>query len=896
MQPQPILDIMRYESAIWSIADDYIAVGIKRSKFPEYMMPFFALVMLESRMRKVIKEIEQEEGITFATDPEGFKEAFIEKECGYNVYIVEHGKTLTDICNNDKSFHQDFRNYREGFDEELKTLLGINRGTQEEKFLNMDGIVAELQSKGILMSTVTKWAAIDLEPFDNSEITTLEEHIKRKWADISAETAGEQYTPSDIISLIAELVASKMDKPKNKYIHLYDPTCGGGNLLFGVADRLSKVAGYSNIATYGCDMNDALYALAAIESRFRGDSAISHGNTLTDLPFRHKTFDVIVANPPYGISWKGYENNVRHDQSGQFIALPSVSDGQLLFMQHILWQLDEKGIAFEVNNGSSLFSGDAGSGESNIRKYLFDKDWVEAIIQMPSDEFFNTSIYTYLWVFNKHKSPERRNKIMLINASNGWQLLKKSKGSKRREMNETHRQAVVDALLNFTDCEIGKVFPKWYFYYNKQGLTLVEPDAQGRSVYDTVCKDGKAFEIPCTSFVYNDWRGVMDNKLSKEQQQQRMEELKKNYSRTDVMFACEGGVTYSFDEELQTIVREQDGEKELLGCGKFIFKAKTSRKNDPLPLRVLIEPKTTSDYEIIPYSPNEDENEQNIQSFLDQYVSKKYVRSKESILGVEINFNKEFFISEQLPSVDKLLEDIVELDSQLSSVVHFPKSTKINVTLKDTGINWVGKVPERWEIKRIKDIASSVFMGTSPSYEYEVVNENYVFGQKNNQLYKIDFSGLKFATDEFFNSRSKYEFLTYGDVLINTLGGGSVGRVGFYDYIGESRIISDGHVMVLRSNTYDTKYLYYFLLSKRRELENLAIGSTNQSFFNISDIVVLYIPSPLLVEQKSIASYLDKKCAEIDSVIENYTQQIEKYKTLKRALINEVVTGQRTIE
>ena len=136
MQPQPILDIMRYESAIWSIADDYIAVGIKRSKFPEYMMPFFALVMLESRMRKVIKEIEQEEGITFATDPEGFKEAFIEKECGYNVYIVEHGKTLTDICNNDKSFHQDFRNYREGFDDELKTLLGINRGTQEEKFLS----------------------------------------------------------------------------------------------------------------------------------------------------------------------------------------------------------------------------------------------------------------------------------------------------------------------------------------------------------------------------------------------------------------------------------------------------------------------------------------------------------------------------------------------------------------------------------------------------------------------------------------------------------------------------------------------------------------------------------------------------------------------------------------
>lgn len=664
---QPILDIMRYESAIWSIADDYIAVGIKRSKFPEYMMPFFALVMLESRMRKVIKEIEQEEGITFATDPEGFKEAFIEKECGYNVYIVEHGKILTDICNNDKSFHQDFRNYREGFDDELKTLLGINRGTQEEKFLNMDGIVAELQSKGILMTTVSKWAAIDLEPYDNSEITTLEEHIKRKWADISAETAGEQYTPSDIISLIAELVASKMDKPKNKYLHLYDPTCGGGNLLFGVADRLHKVAGYSHIATYGCDMNDALYALAAIESRFRGESHIRNGNTLTKLPFREKAFDVIVANPPYGIPWKGYEKEIRNDQTGQFVALPSVSDGQLLFMQHILWQLDEKGIAIEVNNGSSLFSGDAGSGESNIRKYLFDKDWVEAIIQMPSDEFFNTGIYTYLWVFNKYKTPERRNKVMLINASNGWELLKKSKGSKRRQMNDNHRKAVVDALLNFTDCEIGKVFPKWYFYYNKQALTLIEPDTQGRSVCDTICTDGKAVELPCTSFVFKDLRGVIDNNLSKEDAQLRMEELKKNYTSKDVQFFCENGAVYSFDEDLQSIVREQNGEKELLGCGKFVFKTKTSKKVDLMPLRVFIEPKTTSDYEIIPYSPNEDENEQNIQSFLEQYVSKQYIR-KDSTVGVELNFNKEFYLPEPIPSVDELLKEIEDIDNQLKTI------------------------------------------------------------------------------------------------------------------------------------------------------------------------------------------------------------------------------------
>ena len=146
---------------------------------------------------------------------------------------------------------------------------------------------------------------------------------------------------------------------------MYDPTCGGANLLFGVADRLQTQAGYKNIHTWGSEYNDALYALAAIESRFRSHSQISYGNTLTTAPFAGRSFDVIVANPPYGTKWSGYERDIKNDQKGQFPGgLPAVSDGQLLFMQHILWQPDEKGIAVEVHNGSTLFSGDAGSGEN----------------------------------------------------------------------------------------------------------------------------------------------------------------------------------------------------------------------------------------------------------------------------------------------------------------------------------------------------------------------------------------------------------------------------------------------------------------------------------------------------------------------------------------------------
>ena len=150
---------MQYESDIWAIADYFISAGIKQSDFPKFMMPFFALVMLESRMRKVIHKIEEEDGLT-REDPE-FAEAFRDEDCGYNAFIVEQGKMLADICKSDKTFEQDFKEYLQGFDDSIKMLLGINRGTSENKFLNIEGIVGELRGKKILLSVVKEWAKID---------------------------------------------------------------------------------------------------------------------------------------------------------------------------------------------------------------------------------------------------------------------------------------------------------------------------------------------------------------------------------------------------------------------------------------------------------------------------------------------------------------------------------------------------------------------------------------------------------------------------------------------------------------------------------------------------------------------------------------------------------------
>jgi len=176
---------------------------------------------------------------------------------GYNKFIFEKNQTLKDICQNDKSFNIDFEAYLRGFDGETRDLLGVD-ATEGEKFLDIKGVIAKLNAKKVLLGYTQEWSSIDLKPFNNSEITTLEEHIKRRWADISAETAGEQYTPDDVIGLIAEIIASNIED-SDRHLKIYDCTCGGGNLLFGVEDRINaKVQRLTQ--TFGQDWNDALYS------------------------------------------------------------------------------------------------------------------------------------------------------------------------------------------------------------------------------------------------------------------------------------------------------------------------------------------------------------------------------------------------------------------------------------------------------------------------------------------------------------------------------------------------------------------------------------------------------------------------------------------------------------
>ncbi len=654
------------------------------------MMPFFALVMIESRLVRMFDELKDGIGeVAFAgIEKEDLYELIRDKGQGYNIFVFEKGQTLTDICKNDKSFEIDFQAYLMGFDGETKDLLGVD-AVEGEKFLDIKGVIAKLKAKKVLLGYTKLWAEIDLKPFNNSEITTLEEHIKRKWADISAETAGEQYTPDDVIALISEIIASKIEE-SDKLLKIYDCTCGGGNMLFGVEDRINEKSKRLT-QTFGQDWNDALYALAKIESRFRPDSKIEHGNTLVDDKFYNDEFDVVVANPPYGVSWKGYAQDIENDKTGRFKFHPSVSDGQLLFMQHLISKLDSNGMGVVVHNGSTLFSGDAGSAESNIRKWMLDTDIVEAVIQLPTDEFFNTGIYTYLWVLNKKKQPEGKDKVMLINASEKFKPLKKSKGSKRKEVDEASRLEIVATLEAFVDNDYARVFEKEFFYFNKQAIMLTNVDEAGNSFESQLPlkEDKKTGELKretslelvpvklecggilLTNFsiTTSDIAGYVSLEAYHEQS------LKPLISSLDYkeqpLRITTAEAVYYFDNDQETLIKEVGGKKDALGCGKIVVSAAvkkaTKAKPDRIEISIELTPDYQKDYEIIPFHRDAGSNQAAIADFMERYISKPFVYL-DNVVGVELNFNKIFYKPEQLSEVTDILDEIIAIDAQIKSM------------------------------------------------------------------------------------------------------------------------------------------------------------------------------------------------------------------------------------
>lgn len=668
---------------IWETADTLRGAGIKASDWPAYMMPFFALMMLESRLRRFrqsrIDEFNKETASPFkfedAAHLEWLEYSAKAANKGFHKDLLLHGKGLSETCLvPGGNFLNRLISHLDQYDPDTKRLLGIGYAQGQAKFLDMQGKASDLFSRDNcpLYPFAKKWASIDLTAFDNSEITTIEEHIKRKWADISADTAGEQYTPSDVIDLASALIVELRREGKGGagIADVYDMACGGGNFLFATEDALRDAFPDLSVRTFGQELNDALYALAAIEARFREGARIEWGNTLTNDHFLLEKFDAIVANPPYGVDWKDFRKHLEMDASGRFDAkrMPPTSDGQLLFLQHAAFHLSETGVATIVHSGSTLFSGDAGGGESETRRWLIqEQDIVEAIVQLPKNEFFNTGIHTYLWVLNRAKPANRKGFVLLINAETCSTKIDKNLNKKNCEINETNRTRIVQAFRDFADGPITRKLPIDALLYNKVELELWRHDEEGRAIGKPDKIEGEKIVVRFDGVVCNVDDGVLDltpfgDKTVKEAVALFNETAR--YAEQTVVEVT-GGPAYRRDNETGAI---SIGTAEK-GLGVLSVKAKVvkSKGLERAKVDIVLDRLLEKDNETVAYSSNEATNNQLIADFLSRWVHEPWCLHGAKT-GSEINFNRIFPKQREIRSSMDILKDIAAVEGEMAGL------------------------------------------------------------------------------------------------------------------------------------------------------------------------------------------------------------------------------------
>lgn len=674
--------LLEYAGKIWDTADTLRGAGIKESEWPTYMMPFFALMMLESRLRRFrrarLDEFNQESASPFnAGEPEHlewleYSAKAINK--GYHKDLLLHDKGLRETCLvPGGNFLNRLLSHLNQYDPDTRKLLGIDYAQGSARFLDMQGKASDLNARdnNPLYPFAQKWASIDLTPFDNSEITTIEEHIKRKWADISAETAGEQYTPSDVIDLATAIIIElrREGKGGSGIADVYDMACGGGNFLFATEDALRDAFPDLSVRTRGQELNDALFALASIEARFREDAKIEWGNTLTNDLFLLDKFDAIVANPPYGVDWKDFKQSLGMDASGRFVKdrMPPTSDGQLLFLQHAAFHLSDNGVAAIVHSGSTLFSGDAGGGESETRRWLIQQqDIVEAIIQLPKNEFFNTGISTYLWILNRAKPQARKGKVLLINAEDHFVKLKKNLNKKNCKIDEANCAAIVEAFRAYADSDISRVLTVDQLLYNKVEIILHRHDEEGRAIQEEKSLEGDVITVTSdgqNQIIKNGPLLKPDDLTVKEAAAAFNDAIK----AAETLVVQAGKLTYIRDNETGAI-RLYDGTTVTeLGLGMLAVKARVAKAKgaEVLKVEITLGPLKEKDTETTAYASDPARNEAIIRDFLATWVKEPFERVPGGVtVGCEINFNKQFPKKSAVRPVKDLLEELYKLNAR----------------------------------------------------------------------------------------------------------------------------------------------------------------------------------------------------------------------------------------
>jgi len=659
-------------SFIWELAD-LLRGSYKRNEYQKVILPFTVLkrfddVLLHSK-KDVIKKYNE------LKDKVGNMENILK-----NMALDENGEeigffnkseyTLSSLLEDPEHIEENLIHYIDNFSLEAYDIF--------EKF-SIKNQIEKLSKSNLLYLLLQKFndTKIDLHPnvVSNHEMGLIFEELIRRFSEQSNEEAGEHFTPRDVVKLMTELMFVENGyslKDQDLIRKIYDPACGTGGMLTSCEEYIHQKNPNVDIVLYGQEINSEIYAICKADMLMKGDSANIGGptSTLSDDKFPNDKFDYMISNPPYGRKWELDEEVVKKEAElgfdGRFGAgTPRINDGQLLFLQHMISKMKEKEksrIAV-ITNGSPLFTGDAGSGESNIRKWIIENDYLEAIVGLPEQLFYNTGIKTYVWILTNEKPPNRKGKIQLIDGTEEFVKMRKSLGNKRHELTENNINTILGLFDTLENTEKVKIFDNEDFGYTKvvverpQQLNFKTDEERLENLYSI-----NQFNKLAESKEKDPEEKLIQEEKGKEIQNQIINALKqipnqliKSYDEFDNLVKEEVGglnldIKPNFMKSIVLALSKHDNTAE------YVTDNKGKKKPDP----------NLRDTEKIPLKTPIDEY---FKEEVQKYYKDAWMDRKKDKIGYEINFTRYFYKYEPPRPLEEIEEDIKKITTEIQELL-----------------------------------------------------------------------------------------------------------------------------------------------------------------------------------------------------------------------------------
>ena len=613
---------------IWSIAE-LLRGNYKQSEYGKVVLPFTVLRRLDCVLVPTKDAVQaQLESLPENID-DTMRETMLNMASGHNFHNTSPF-TLERLLDDPDNIAANLNNMINGFSYDARDIF-IDR-------FNLPEQIARLDRDNLLYLIVSRFAQADLHPdrVSNLQMGYIFEELIRRFSEQSNETAGEHFTPREVIRLMVNLLFLEDEAALTQrgiIRKLYDPACGTGGMLSIAEDYLRELNPEASLIVYGQELNDESYATCKSDMMIKGQDAknIHPGNSFTEDGLPDEQFDYMLSNPPFGVDWKKVASEIKDEANhlgyrGRFGAgLPRVSDGSLLFVQHMISKFNQNGDLSRlavVLNGSPLFTGSAGSGESEIRRWIIENDYLEAIIALPTDMFYNTGIATYIWIITNQKTPQRKGKVQLINATDFHVAMIQSLGSKRKEISDGQIEEITQLFGDFEDVQDRvKIFDNVDFGY--QRITIERPLKRNFQV----CEDRIEILKSARSFT----------RLPQEQQQRILE----------VLGTLEGDCLYkNRDEFIRILTDAFTGAQVNITAAqlKLIYQSLseydetadvcTNRKGEPEPDPDL------RDYENVPLREDIDAY---LEREIQPHVPEAWIDYSKTKVGYEIPFNRYFY-------------------------------------------------------------------------------------------------------------------------------------------------------------------------------------------------------------------------------------------------------------